>query len=581
MNSGAISHGKAYGLWHYVWKLLRLRVFIFFSGFRRAKTRRKVGTIIVVLLLVGLAAFAFWLSWLLLTFLRSPQVAQFYNPQVLLNSVPAIVITVAFLVIFTTSFGVLLQALYLARDMDFLLTSPMPMRAVFITKLMQAILPNFGLICLFSLPVLFGLGVSGGYNFLYYPLVVLTLALLTLAAGGLSSLLVMAVVRMFPARRVAEVLGFAGGIIGIIVSQSGNLMSHVNVSDSQVTSSLNRLVQVDTLWSPLAWVGRAVVAVGEGRWVEGLLLTVLSLSLASVVFWTALTAAERLYYSGWASLQGQALKKKAAKAAASPLRKEKRPGLERFIPAQVRALMVKDLVLIRRDLRNLSAFITPLVFGVVLLFTMLRGGANGFEGDSLVFAQAGKNARVYLGLAIMLFVGWSTLLNLAMGAFSREGRSYWLIKTSPVNANSLLIAKYLVVYFPSLVVLWILVVISALFNRSGLAMLVYSLGVTALAIAGLAGLNLAFGVTGAKLDWQDPRQMNNATTGCLGSFTSFIYLGVVLAFFFGPPVLFYALGFGETLGMWVGLAAGAILSLACALFPLLLVRKRVDKIGLA
>jgi ABC-2 type transport system permease protein len=581
MNSGALSQGSTYGLWHFVWKLLRLRVLLFISGFRRAKTSRKVGTIIVALLLVGLAALAFWLSWLLLTFLRSPQVAQFYDPQTLLNSVPALIVTAAFLVIFTTSFGVLLQALYLARDMDFLLTSPLPMRAVFITKLLQAILPNFGLMCLFSLPVLFGLGVSSGYHFLYYPLVLLALALLTLAASGISSLLVMAVVRLFPARRVAEVLGFAGGIISIVLSQSGNLFSRVQVSNSQVTSSINRLVQVDTPWSPLAWVGRAMTAVGEGRWLEGLLLTVLSLGLASAVFWTALTAAERLYYSGWASLQGQAFKKKGVKRTASLQSGEKGAGLARWIPAQVRAVMVKDLVLIRRDLRNLSAFITPLVVGVVLLFTMLRGGASGFEGDSLIFAQAGMNARVYMGVAIMLFVGWSTLLNLAMGAFSREGRSYWLIKTSPVSVRSLLIAKYLVVYFPSLLILWFLVGMSALFNRADLGMLVYSLGVTALAIAGLAGINLAFGVTGAKLDWQDPRQMNNATTGCLGSLISFIFLGVVIVFFFGPPVLFYAFGLGETLGMWVGLAAGGILSLACAIFPLLLVRQRVDKIGLA
>ena len=115
----------------------------------------------------------------------------------------------------------LLQALYLSGDMDFLLSSPVPIRAVFVTKLLQAVLPNFGLIALFGLPVLFGLGLAGHYNFLYYPLVLLTMIALALAAAGLSALLVMLVARVFPARRAAEILGFIGAILAFTCSQAG------------------------------------------------------------------------------------------------------------------------------------------------------------------------------------------------------------------------------------------------------------------------------------------------------------------------------------------------------------------------
>ena len=90
-----------------------------------------------------------------------------------LEAVPVLILTELFLGILLTSFGVLLQALYLSGDMDFLLAAPVPIRAVFIAKLLQAVLPNFGLIALFGLPVLFGLGMSEGYNLLYYPLVLL------------------------------------------------------------------------------------------------------------------------------------------------------------------------------------------------------------------------------------------------------------------------------------------------------------------------------------------------------------------------------------------------------------------------
>jgi hypothetical protein len=79
--------------------------------------------------------------------------------------------------------------------MDFLMSAPIPIRAIFVSKLIQAVLPNFAIMCVFSLPILFGLGITSGYSFLYYPMVVIVLAVLSLAAAALASLLVMLAAR--------------------------------------------------------------------------------------------------------------------------------------------------------------------------------------------------------------------------------------------------------------------------------------------------------------------------------------------------------------------------------------------------
>ena len=302
-------------LWHYVGKLLRLRWVIFISGFRRARLRGKIGSIILALLVVGGLAFAFWISWLLLGWLRSPQLSEFAGDlSPILEVVPPVVVSMAFLGILITSFGVLLQALYLAGDMDFLLSHPVPIRAVFITKLLQAILPNFGLILLFGLPVLYGLGISSGYTLLYYPLVLVVLALLALAAAGLASLLVMAVVRIFPACRVAEVLGFLVAILTFTCSQSGQFANYANVSGDQATQALNQLGRLNVSWSPLTWAGRSLVYIGEGRWLIGFGLLLVTMGLTVGIFAVSLVMAERLYYTGWASVQVSTRSKKPARA---------------------------------------------------------------------------------------------------------------------------------------------------------------------------------------------------------------------------------------------------------------------------
>jgi hypothetical protein len=338
------SSRQEYSLWHYVLKLIRLRFLIYFSSLRRSTLRRKIGMALVLLLVIGGFAFVFFLSWLLLGFLRSPELSRSIGDTTqLLQSVPVLVLAAAFLGILLTSFGVLLQALYLAGDMDFLLSAPLPIRAVFISKLLQAILPNFGLIALFSLPVLYGLGLSSHYNILYFPLVVVVLVVLALAAAGLSSLLVMGIARIFPARRVAEVLAFVGAIISLLCSQSGQIVNQLDISQAardQLPSQLGLISRLNTPISPLNWAGRALVDIGQGVWLSGLIYLVLTLGLTAAIFWFSLVTAERLYYTGWASLQTGGHRKRPIKtviasALPKPVAVPGRRRIPHLLPAQV------------------------------------------------------------------------------------------------------------------------------------------------------------------------------------------------------------------------------------------------------
>jgi ABC-2 type transport system permease protein len=571
-------------LWRYVWKLLRLRWVILVSDFRRARRRRKFGMIVLGLVAVGGLIFAFVLSWLLLRFMRSPDLAQYLgNTQPLLESMPTLVITGAFAAILITSFAVLLQALYLAGDMDFLLSAPVPIRAIFITKLLQATLPNFSLILLFGLPVLYGLGASGGYNVLYYPMVIIVLALVALATAGLSSLLVMAVVRIFPARRVAEVLGFVVAILSFTCSQSGQFARYANISEDQATQFLGMASRFNTPWSPLTWAGRGLVDLGEGRWLIGGGLVLLTIGVTSGIFALSLATAERLYYSGWASVQVSAGKK--ARRAARPVKKaraERTDPLQRLIPVDVRALLTKDWMVMRRDLRNMSQLVTPLILGTIYGLMLIRNGGNVPAGRGEappVFTEIMGNLMIYGNVAISLFVSWSLLSRLAAMGFSQEGRNYWMIKIAPISTARLLAAKFLAAFLPTLVLGWIFLLIISLVQHASFGTLVFGLLVVLLTISGAAGLNLAFGVIGANFKWEDPRRISQGGIGCLGALISFLFLGASMLLFFGPAVLLKLLSVPAVVGQLAGLALGGALCLTCGLLPLWLVRGRVERLA--
>jgi len=573
------------GVWRSVGRLLRLRVLIWVGELRRASWKRKIGIGFLGLLLLAGLGFSSALSWFLLRILKSPEFTRLIGYQSgVLESIPVLIVTATFVGILMTSFGVLLQVLYLAGDMDFLLSAPIPTRAVFLFKLLQAILPNFSLTLLISLPVLFGLGVTTGYNWLYYPLVLILLSGLALAASGFSSLLVMAVVRVFPARRVAEVMGFLVGVLSFVCSQSGQFAKWADIAPERAGQVVRLTASLDTEWSPLAWGGRSLVYVGEGRWASGAGLFVVSLAFSLGIFLLALGAAERLYLSGWINVQAvRARRKHAGRTASVTSQAAPWAGIvEKSIPQALRGILVKDFLVLRRDLRNLSNLVMPFILGVVYTVVLLRSGGEAPLGRGEapeLFNQAIRNFMLYANVGISLFVSWSLVSRLALMSFSQESLSYWMLKSAPISTFQLLAGKFLVAYLPGLILGWGFVLVMYAVKPGWLGVLAFSLLVVALCNTGVAGINLAFGVTGANFTWDDPRRMAGGTSGCLGALISALYLALALLLFFGPVLYLPILGLPQFVAQLVGLGLGGSISLICMVVPLIVVRKRVPRLG--
>ena len=599
---------RRFGLWRSVWKLLVLRMRISWNIFKRSKTRNKIGRVIVMLIIVGGMVFLYWVSSLLLRFLQSPELAQMIDPTEFLRVIPTLVLTGAFVVIILTNFGVLLQSLYLSRDMDFLVTKPIPMRAVFIAKLLEGILPNFGLFSAFSLPVLIGLGAAGGYNFLFYPLLFVLLGVLALAAGGLASILVMAVVRLVPAKRVAEVLGFLGATVSILCGQSYNLMNAAGVEFDQtdVAGMLSTLSSINTPWSPLAWAGRGLDLVGRGSWLPGLGLSLLALVIAAAVFAGTLLLAQNLYYTGWSSMQGSLRKKRAktktvtaASDAGAPAAVDarqalgstvvsndalqaqaERGGLLAWIPRPVRGIIWKDALLLRRDPRNLSQFITPLILGVVMMFTTGARRGNDILLDDIGPFSADM-VQAFSLLALSTLVGWMLLIGLGTMAFSREGKNYWFLQAAPVRARDLLAGKFLVSYIPTLA----FGVAYLIFGYIVRGITWWSFPYIALALmmtmAGATAISLAFGAAGAKMDWDNPTQQRlRGASGCFVFLAVFGFQALDLVLFL-LPVALYTFFIGPP-PFWMYLVGGILgtgAAVMAILIPLRLVAPRLSSLG--
>jgi ABC-2 type transport system permease protein len=570
-----------------VGKLLRLRGRIMVNSFRRAKIGGKIGIILLYTLLVGFGVFMFGLSKFLLDAVRSPEVARITGMDFtsVLISIPALILSALFLGTLLTSFGVLLQALYLSGDMDFLVATPVPIRAVFIAKLLQAVIPNFALLALLGLPILFGLGASSGYGPAYYPLVIVVMIALALAAAGLASLLVMLVVKVMSPRRAAEILAFFGALFGFACSQLGNF---ANIFGKNIHISGTRLAGILVLaqirWLPLNWAGQGLVELGQNHWVTGLLFLGATLGVAIGIFVFALLTAEQLYYSGWASMQIVARKKtiRSARVARTARPNLLGLGIARLLSRPVLGIVQKDYLTLRRDLRNIAGLITPVILGIMYTFSLLRSGGEPPAGRGEAptwFMDSFRMILAYGNVGMSLFVGWMVLSRLAGMGFSQEGRNYWLLKASPVRPGQLLVAKFLVAYLPAAGMgLVFLLVISAVQGYTAVQF-VYGLVTMLMCLAGMAGMLLAFGALGANFTWEDPRKMNAGSMGCLGQVAAMLYLPVAFGAFILPLGLVSALRLPVVYGYLTGLLLGLVVTAFSAYIPLWLVRRKVERLG--
>jgi len=378
---------------------------------------------------------------------------------------------------------------------------------------------------------------------------------------------------------VAEVLGFVGAVLTILCSQSGQFANLSDASGDRLAQTAAMVTRFDSPWSPLAWAGRGVVAIGAGQWWPGAGMLLTTLALSGVVFVIALVAAERLYYSGWASVSVASTRRRPARRASRAATKS---VLRRRRASPVRAIVAKDFILLRRDLRNLSQLITPIIMGVIYTVLLIRGGGEPPPGRGEApewFMQGFRDLLIFADMAIALFVGWMLLGRLAMMAFSQEGRYYWLLKAAPVSAGQVLLAKFSVAMIPATALGWTFLVVLAVGRGVTLGDALFSFLVVGLCYAAVTGVNLAIGVAGAVFDWEDPRRMIRGASGCLSTIGTVLALGVCLGFFLAPAFAATLFGLPPTLGKIVGLALGGLASAAFAVVPLRLVRDRVPRLA--
>ena len=468
-----------------------------------------------------------------------------------------------------------LSSFFLARDLDLLVAAPVDWLKLYGAKLLETLVHSSWMVILMAVPLFaaYGTVYAGGP---WYPLVALGLLIPFLVIPAVvGSALTLLLVNLFPARRTRDILSViavltAGGIVLLF-----RLVRPERFARPEGFRSLvDFITLLRTPTSPLLpseWVQRSTMSWLTGR--TDLLPWYLLWSTAAAAIVIGAVLQWMLYAKGFSKAQesgerwvrGGVLRRIADRLLA-PL------GVLR------RELVLKELRVFFRDTTQWSQLLLLAVLVVVYVFNIKF---LPLKGPGMTFFLV--NIVPFLNLVLAGFVLASIAARFIFPSVSLEGRTLWLLRSSPMSVRDLLWSKFWVGTLPLLVLALGIVGVTNYLLQVSAFMFIVSVITIALMTLALAGLALGFGTLFPQFETENAAQIPTSFGGLLFMMTSVGVIGGVVILE-ARPVYGYlsARAFGtpsDLTEMVVGFGLAGLLCLTATLVPIRVALRRLDAFG--
>ena len=331
-----------------------------------------------------------------------------------------------------------IQTFYLNPEMALLLVAPVRSGSLFLAKLAEAILANAALFFTTGAPIVIAYSLAlhrlaPGYLFSALLLLIAFSALPT----GIGVLAAMVMMRVLPAGKTRDALAavgvalFAVGYFAISSSvtrvQRADPAALRGTADALLTAASAPLLQ----HGPWAWAGGALGGSESsvGIWIR--VAGVCALAAASIALCAWL--AQRLFYAGWAAAQeaDSGANGRSGTSVSPWVRLLAVPFdvLAGILTPPVRAVFVKDMTSMKRDMRQLSMLFIPIAV-VAVFIANVRTSPQQYTFGPLLFVQT------------LLVILAPISLRIALAAYVAENRAFWVLMGAPNEASTVLLGKF-------------------------------------------------------------------------------------------------------------------------------------------
>ncbi len=485
---------------------------------RGAGARGRAGRALLVLG-VGAAAWPF-VYFTLVRFLRALRAVEDVGP-LLASRLLALGLLMFLGILLLSNVIAALSSFFLARDLPAIRTTPVDGLSLYLARLSETLVNSSWMVVLLLVPVLaaYGRVYGTGPGFAFAAVAAVVPFLVIPAAVG--SALTLLLVRVFPARRsrdILAVIGLGSAALLVLVLRVLRPERLVNPeSYRNLVDFLEALRGPSSTWLPSQWTADALAGALEGGfdpltwlllWTTAAGVTTLGAMLHQRLYATCFTRAQEgnenrlTRTAGWRGLEWLL----------APV------GIRR------RELILKDVRSFFRDPTQWSQLIILAVLVVVYVYNMralpLRTGTtiSGYLTTLVLF----------LNLALTGFVLAAIAARFVFPAYSLEGRTLWLLRSSPVSASEILASKYWIGAVPLTGMALILTVMTNFVLGVPRALFLLSLGSILCLSLSFTAQALAWGVFYPEFESENAAQIPTSIGGLLFMLGALGSLGFVV-----------------------------------------------------
>ncbi len=469
-----------------------------------------------------------------------------------------------------------LSSFFLAKDLDLLVSGPVDWLWIYGAKLLETMIASSWMVALMAIPMLAAYGFAYGGGWLFAPFAVAVILPFILIPSVVGSATTLMLVNIFPARRTRDILsviavGTAAAIVLLL-----RLVRPERLARPEGFKSLVDFVGVlrtpTSPFLPSEWAQRGIMGwlTGQTDWLSVYLLWT---TAAALVVMGALLH-RSMYLTGFSKAQESGQRWARSGRFTSVATRMLRP-----LGVLKRELILKELRLFFRDTTQWSQLILLAVLVVVYVFNIKF---LPLKGEGITFFLV--NVIPFLNLVLAGFVLASIAARFIFPGVSLEGRTLWLLRSSPMSVRDLLWSKFWVGTTPLLVLaLCIIGATDYLLKVSDFMFLVSIFTITLMTFA-VAGMAIGFGTVFPQFETENAAQIPTSFGGLLFMMASIGVIGGVVILE-ARPVYGYlsARAFGteaNSLEMVVGFGAAALLCIAATVIPIQVALNRLESVEL-
>jgi ABC-2 type transport system permease protein len=433
-----------------------------------------------------------------------------------------------------------LTTFFLSDDLELVGALPVTGDALFLARFLEMIFDSSWMILVFGTPVYVAFGVVYHAGFWYYAAIPAVSLPFILIPAGLGTMVTMALVSAFPARRIRDILF----LLAVLAAGALFLLLRLLQPEKLVNpdTQLSVLAFVQSLqapmrsWMPNLWATEifcrlARGGLGDAGWLYlGLLWgTGLGMTGAAMLF-------ARAFYGDSFSKSQEATRVSISRS--GPVNRLVAAVSAPFGPA-TRQLVMKDIRVFLRDTTQWSQVFLLAALVVIYVFNFRAMPLSRLPLDQFKI----QNLVSFMNIGLAGFVVTALSARFVFPMVSLEGRAFWIVKSSPLSLRGFIWSKFLIAAAPLLIIGELLIVITNFILE--VSPVVWYAGVSSIAGMTLAicGLGVGLGARFPRFQVENPAKVATSFGGVLFMIVTMNVIGLVVMLEAWPTYVYFMAGF--------------------------------------